>query len=153
VLSSPSRWPDLFPFFFLGAGLYVFRGWVPLSHGFFGMTVAVLLASLFVGGSYFAFLTCGTYAILYAALKYSGELRIVGRRVDLSYGVYLYGWPIQQLLVYFTDNGTPPLELFIVSLGLTLPVALLSWTFVERPSLTLVRNVEGRKTLRDGATA
>ncbi len=55
-------------------------------------------------------------------------------RADLSYGTYLYGWPVQQSLhaLFPTVSAwwlLPP------SLLVTLAVADLSWRFVERPAL------------------
>lgn len=48
---------------------------------------------------------------------------------DLSYGLYIYSFPLQQMLV---ENGR--LNIF-TSLLLTLPCALGSWVLVERPAL------------------
>jgi peptidoglycan/LPS O-acetylase OafA/YrhL len=60
------------------------------------------------------------------------------RSGDYSYGVYLFGFPLQQTLVYFL-----PLEYrheaIVLGLGLplTLAFAMFSWHFVEKPILKL----------------
>jgi peptidoglycan/LPS O-acetylase OafA/YrhL len=54
---------------------------------------------------------------------------------DLSYGVYVFAYPIQQVLAV---AGVPALGLGVMiaaSVGLVLPLALTSWTLVERPAL------------------
>ncbi len=60
------------------------------------------------------------------------ERRIGG---DYSYGLYLYGYPIQQSLSHFGAHHLGfPLYLAL-SFAFTLPLAILSWKFIERPAL------------------
>ena len=61
-------------------------------------------------------------------------------RSDLSYGAYLYGWPVQQTLVAgFLAAGwkLSPLVLFVLALAGTLLLAWASWVVIERPALRL----------------
>ncbi len=62
-------------------------------------------------------------------------LRVAGRKIDLSYGIYLFGFPIQQLLIAATGQAIGPETLFLVSFPITCGIAYLSWTFVEGPCL------------------
>lgn len=54
--------------------------------------------------------------------------------VDLSFGLYIYGWPVAQSIAHFAP-GLPAPALAILTLLATLPIAGLSWHLVERPSL------------------
>ncbi len=54
---------------------------------------------------------------------------------DLSYGVYLFHWPIQQSTVHMFPGIHSPWLLMLVSLPLTATCAWLSWTWIERPVL------------------
>lgn len=69
-------------------------------------------------------------ALLLVALR--GRARHV--KADLSYGTYLYGWPVAQFLVHLLP-GIAPLELALISTLATLPFAAASWYLVEHPSL------------------
>lgn len=61
----------------------------------------------------------------------------VGTKVDLSYGIYLYAYSLQQFLVFFHFNDLGlALFTFLTSLITTL-LALGSWLLVEKPSLRL----------------
>lgn len=53
---------------------------------------------------------------------------------DLSYGVYLYAFPVQQLLLQLFPRTPHPVLLCAI---VTLPIAFLSWHLVERPALLL----------------
>lgn len=54
---------------------------------------------------------------------------------DLSYGLYIYGFPVQQTLVYFfrPDANT----LIISSILVTAVFAYMSWHLIEKPALKL----------------
>lgn len=54
---------------------------------------------------------------------------------DLSYGIYIYGFPVQQTLVYYF--GMNPISLIFTSLIISAMLAYLSWHLVEAPALKL----------------
>lgn len=57
---------------------------------------------------------------------------------DISYGLYLYGWPIQKLFVTLFPNITP-VQLITLSTAGALLCGWLSWVLVERPALHWLR--------------
>lgn len=59
-------------------------------------------------------------------------LRSAGRFGDLSFGVYLYAFPVQQLVLAFLPGVGYPVLLCV---ALSLPLAFLSWHLIERPAL------------------
>ncbi len=63
-------------------------------------------------------------------------LQAVTNRIgDLSYGIYIYGFLIQQLVYYFLKPGVA--GLFFISLPIIVVFAALSWHFIEKPALKL----------------
>jgi peptidoglycan/LPS O-acetylase OafA/YrhL len=63
-------------------------------------------------------------------------------RNDLSYGSYIYGWPVGQMAVAIGIQFHVPLEpwwVLLVTIAATIPLAYLSWRFIERPALRLKR--------------
>jgi peptidoglycan/LPS O-acetylase OafA/YrhL len=70
--------------------------------------------------------------LIYLAAGLPRNLRL---KVDLSYGVYIYHYPLQQLLM-LTVLATLPTPAFVtVSLVLVIPLALASWYGIERRAL------------------
>ena len=59
-------------------------------------------------------------------------LRRAGRFGDLSYGLYLYAFPVQQVIVATMPRNEHPI---LTCMLLTLPLAALSWRLVEAPAL------------------
>lgn len=63
-------------------------------------------------------------------------LQLVSRYGDFSYGLYIWGFPVQQLLVHTLGaSAFTPAALAWGGLAGTLPLAVASWWFVERPCL------------------
>ena len=59
-------------------------------------------------------------------------VRQAARFGDLSYGMYLYAFPVQQMVLALWPQAGLPVLLCTV---LTIPLALLSWKLVERPAI------------------
>jgi peptidoglycan/LPS O-acetylase OafA/YrhL len=74
----------------------------------------------------------GSYLAIYLALNRKLPPVPAARFGDLSYGLYIYGWPIEQCVVYFSGGTAPWWEVFLVSLPLAAAAAFLSWHGVER---------------------
>jgi peptidoglycan/LPS O-acetylase OafA/YrhL len=62
-----------------------------------------------------------------------------GRYGDFSYGMYLYAWPVSQLLVTLMDRDGGVLRYLLACFVVTLACAVLSWFAVEKPFLALKR--------------
>jgi peptidoglycan/LPS O-acetylase OafA/YrhL len=60
----------------------------------------------------------------------------LGKMGDYSYGVYLWGFPVEQTLVHFL-GPLALIQLFWRAAGVTLLIAMLSWHLVEERALQL----------------
>ncbi|TDE17251.1 acyltransferase family protein [Dyadobacter psychrotolerans] len=81
------------------------------------------------------------YALFYFGLK-TGILNSVGKIGDLSYGLYIYAFPVQQLIVTFYGMKISATQMFLSSLIFLLPIAWLSWNYIESPFLKLKSKVK-----------
>lgn len=129
-------------FFFVGGAFYYYRSKVIFRPGL-ALLVAVLMVAAFlspitneVGLALF-----GGYLTLYAATMKIGLLRPFATRFpDISYGTYLYGWPIQKLLTWYFPM-LHPLEVLVVAALLSAVAGIISWYAIEAPSLRLKGNM------------
>lgn len=111
---------------FLYAEKIPFDRWVAVGCG------VLVVGMIFVkGGTYLALVPIG-YVTLYLGLMNPRRIGPV-RTGDYSYGLYLFGYPIQQLITSWGEWT----HSWYVNLALSLPLAcfaaLLSWHLVERP--------------------
>ena len=89
------------------------------------------------GGFGLAFATFGAYLVLYLALAPSMRLPNLARWGNLSYGIYIFAWPVQQTVVLLLGSAATWYWTTALSLPATLVLAWLSWRLVERPALSL----------------
>ncbi|MCJ2115487.1 acyltransferase [Methylobacterium sp. J-001] len=82
-----------------------------------------------------AFAILGGYLIFWFALAVRPNLLSrATAQVDASYGIYLYAWPVQNLLVA-RQPGLSPWLAALLALATAIPLGFLSWYLVERPML------------------
>ena len=120
--------------FSLGVGCFVYRDLIPLSV--IGVVALGLGFWISIGSGLerLISLVATGYAVVWFAKIPTGRLRLFTNKVDLSYGIYIFGWPITQtLLLMRPDIDVVWLVLF--SLVLSAAVALPSWICIERPAL------------------
>lgn len=122
--------------FALGTAFYVWRDHIRLTWigalALAGLTAVLRPTPLFLPALMLA-LAYWTFCIAYLP---GGAIRRYNLIGDGSYGVYIYAFPVQQLVVWLLGPMTPALNI-LFALPATLMLAALSWHFVERPSLAL----------------
>ncbi len=122
--------------FLVGTLLFLWKDQVKLHIGWGLGALAVAVAAGFTpaGGLIAPFLMA--YAILSIGL--SAPVLPLGkfRGWDLSYGTYIFAFPVEQAVRAATETTSPWVVAFI-SLALVLPLAALSWRLVEKPALAL----------------
>jgi peptidoglycan/LPS O-acetylase OafA/YrhL len=135
-----------FAVFGVGALYYLFREWTELTNARARIAGVLLVALMFSPRlAEAAYAVLGGYLILWCALKLP-EFRLsrLDDRADISYGLYLYAWPIQTLIIWHERTINPWL-LCCITLVLASLLGFASWVLVEKPSMSLA--VSGRASL------
>lgn len=124
----------LFLPFALGAAAYVYRRRIPQSAL---LAVALAITAALARGT-------PAYPLLYAVAVSYGALwfgfaeiptiKAYNRLGDFSYGIYIYAFPVQQMIVALA-RPLDPVVLIVASLPPTVLLATLSWHLVESPAL------------------
>lgn len=135
--------------FCMGALFQIYKEKIP-SNGILASASLVML----VAGMYweqFAAIAVGVfggYLLLYLAFASASSVwSAINRDADISYGIYLYAWPIQKLLIFYVPVITPTcLTLFTIPLAAT--AGFLSWHIVEKRALRLRPALRPRLTGR-----
>jgi peptidoglycan/LPS O-acetylase OafA/YrhL len=123
--------------FLSGGTYYLYRDRIRMHGGIAAGAAAFVILCMFSWRlSELAVTTVGGYALIYAASKRSGLLSQFNRLPDVSYGVYLYGWPIQNLLIWYNPTMSP-WSLFALSVPCALLAGTISWYLIEEPALRL----------------
>jgi peptidoglycan/LPS O-acetylase OafA/YrhL len=139
---KPTDWPRFATYFAAGAVFYVYRArlrpsLVPtLICLFFCLLMLMRVRAL---APLWPLVT--SYAVMSIALDARWPLPRIPRDFDISYGTYLYAWPIQQLLVHFLGAQINVYLLFVLSAIGAMAAGTLSWFLIERPFLKSRRAV------------
>lgn len=140
LFGNIASWSSLILYFLAGMLLHLYRDVIPYSRPLCAACLGVLLlCGLGLGHWEVALPVCGSYVLLCLAFWRRLGLHRFARFGDFSYGLYLYAFPIQQLLVLYYGRHLTILTLFGAAFLLTLCVAIVSWYAVERPCLRLKR--------------
>lgn len=76
-----------------------------------------------------------TYIIIAIAFYKPLPFKTIGKYGDFSYGLYLYAFPVQQLIVHFSKAELSLFAMVMLSVFFTFPFAFLSWYLIEKPSI------------------
>lgn len=136
-----ARWPQLLAYFLAGALFYRLRKHIPHDDRLALLAVIMLaaVAANWRPGFKVAMPIGGIYLLFW--LAYHPRLvHLPGLNFgDLSYGTYLYGFPIQQSVMMWISPIWPldPYRLAAISAGLSLVAGAISWHAIEKPFLAL----------------
>jgi peptidoglycan/LPS O-acetylase OafA/YrhL len=124
----------LLGFFAAGMCLYRLRGLGPrLFAGRWALLALAGLALSIPAGLFLpAFALFGGYLVIYLALHRRLPVVRAARFGDLSYGLYIYGWPVEQCVVYATGATAPWWVVFGIAAPVTAALAFLSWHLIEK---------------------
>ncbi len=122
--------------FLAGVSLYLYRDKIVWSSRMFAgaLIASIPLLWLVPFGDYLAILTL-TYVTVYLGLTNFKRLSVI-RGADYSYGIYLYGFVIQQLFVYLAAPRFWWINA-LVCVPASALVAAFSWHFIEKPAQNL----------------
>ena len=132
-----SDWMAWFAALFLtGSCFFVFQSRIRFTLWGLALSICVLVASLFNAHLLRPGILLGGAYTVFALATMLGQSQTQRRTLpDVSYGMYLYGWPVQKLLGWYVA-GLSPWPMFFLSLTISAALGWLSWTFIERPALT-----------------
>ncbi|WP_024287633.1 acyltransferase [Cellulomonas sp. KRMCY2] len=134
----------LLPLFLGGALVQLLRHRLPLHWAGAALSVTVVLGAIWAFDGWGAQLTAPfiAYLLLWIGSVVPSPRTI--QRHDISYGVYIYAFPVQQLLVLTGIHNQGLLVYDVVALACTVPLAIASWLLIERPIMRRARRTHGR---------
>jgi len=130
-----------------GTLIYAARYHIPYGWGAFALSVVLGLALMRTVGLGYIGVFFITYAIVFLGMTRIPTAKIF-RTGDYSYGIYLYGFPIQQLMVYLFPGYREWYWNIAFSLPVVVLIAVFSWHVVEKPALALRKFVPPTRGLQ-----
>ena len=127
----------LLPVYFLsGSVFFLYRDRIPLRH-WMGITSTILFVILGIVHWPTAALVL-PYCLFWVAHRDQPNTRSLP---DFSYGIYIYGFPLQQAMFGLCGSSVTLTSFTLCSILLVIPFAGLSWYLIEKPSLRWKRSI------------
>ncbi len=130
-------WGWMLGFFAAGMALYKLRDTRIFDGRIALVALAGLVASAPLGQFILLFPIFGCYLALYLALHPRLPVIPATRFGDLSYGLYIYGWPAQQLAIWLMHGHALWWQDFLLATPIAAGCAFLSWHLIEKHALRL----------------
>lgn len=154
LIANPYHYPRFISYFLGGVLVYLYRDKIIQSHWLAFACLAAIVISFGWTNSVDAVLPlAGTYLLFYLAFHPSIRLWHFARYGDFSYGIYLYGWPVQAVIAYYFRSQLTPFSFFISSWVIAGILAVLSWHLVEKPFLKMKNKLKKVPAEAAGAVA
>ena len=133
--------------FFAGAMIYQYRQRIRVSRLWVGIAVAAIAGATFLPNYRIVAALPIAYVLLSvgAIIKHE-RLRL---RNDISYGVYIYAFPMQQVLATFGAYVLGVPWFAVLSAVVTFPLAVASWFLIEKPAMRLRRRKSAPPATRE----
>lgn len=148
ITGNPDFLLRLVGIFLIGSSYFLYRdtlkfnAWVSVAA--FALTLVALpsrfwcdiISSIAGGYAVFWFIFSPRFA----------ALNKIGTRTDISYGLYLYAWPVQQIILSFNPQFPLAASLMLTT-AISAALALVSWNCLEKPCLTLKNQIGAQAQL------
>jgi peptidoglycan/LPS O-acetylase OafA/YrhL len=132
IIGQVSFWCNVLPYFVAGMADYLYRDQIPRSRQFLAAVSVILVISAAVPpAGRVVFPLAITYLLFWFAFQSPCRFYGWSRYGDFSYGIYLYAFPLQQLMT-MRFPGTSPIVLFLISTPLSVIAGVLSWHLLEK---------------------
>lgn len=129
----------LIPFFLAGATIYVYSDKIQSNSWLALLAAGLFIATISTGSGRSLSALPLAYILLWLGIVLPKSVGRVAAKDDISYGTYLYAFPVQQLLVTVGAHHLGVLAYIVLSIAITAPLAVLSWVYIERPANRLAR--------------
>ena len=129
------RYVRMFRYYAAGSALCVWRDAIPQDLRIAAGAAVICGAALALGGFAEVFVLAGSYLVLYLAFEPRVPLHQAGRWGDFSYGLYIYGFPVQQAVAHVLGPGHGWVANLAWSFPISLALAVASWHGVEKRAL------------------
>jgi peptidoglycan/LPS O-acetylase OafA/YrhL len=116
--------------FLFGVSLYAMRSQITYSKFLLLLSLSMYLVLCMNQNFIYLSALPLTYAVIFLGLQNPPKITLI-RGADYSYGVYLYGYPLQQSVSYLFPSHRIWYVNALSGVVLALVLAYLSWTYVE----------------------
>ena len=137
ALANPYYHPRFFTYFLAGCLVYLYKHRIPRNNLLMVLSLLLFVLALKLQIFDLVWPIAGTYLLFFFAYHPKALFSNFAKYGDFSYGIYLYGWPLQQLTLLYLSEYLNVFTFFLLVMPLVLLAAFISWYLIEKPALKL----------------
>jgi len=130
--------------FMVGSVLAVYSTKIPFDNRLGILSALVFLFALRYGGFSTIGTVAGVYLVMYLAARLPRQVQWIGAKNDYSYGVYIYGFLVQQVTAYLGWYKLGYVPWVVICFAISFGCAWISWHLVEKRAMSLKNWGPGR---------
>ena len=136
LFGEPQQDLRLLSAFMVGTCFWLYRKSLPLSGRWAALATPALIGLMFSPQlAETALVLLGGYILFWVAFKARWKpLLVINAKDDISYGIYLYAWPIGALLIWYWRD-VPLVALAVLTFVGAAACGAVSWFAIEQPAL------------------
>jgi peptidoglycan/LPS O-acetylase OafA/YrhL len=140
-------------FFLAGATIWHWRDQIHINWAL-GISSAIVMfgVSRLIGSQVFVPIA-GALMLMFVVYSPSIRLNNFGKKNDLSYGIYVWAWPVQQIIICLFGHYLTQWSYTLICLFAANAIAYLSWRYVECPFLLIKQKRKPAFTFAQEPTA
>lgn len=130
VIMEINEFVKLAMYFFIGSTIYLYKDKIKMSFPYFVLAVIILLAGICLNATKYVLIITSPYILMYLG-TFKIKKDILKKIGDFSYGMYIYAFPIQQLLVFFLKDQLTIWTYMLLAIVITSIFAIVSTILID----------------------
>lgn len=132
-----------FCYFYAGSLFYIYKDKIVYSYKYALIAAFIIFVCCVAGHELDLILPLfGTYLVFYIAFNEKIKLHNFGKYGDFSYGIYIYGFLIQQLVVLAFHGKMDNTINYLISIPIAIICGILSYHLIEKPCINLKKYIK-----------
>lgn len=131
--------------FYIGMLCYVYREKITLKLSIAILSLLGFMISCILGVLNITVYFCLPYVLLYLAFGTKKKLSEFGKKAELSYGMYLFGCPLQQTVTMLFGGSMNPIVNLLIVFPIDIVLAYILYILVDKPVMKLMQKSDSNK--------
>jgi len=138
VIMEINQFVKLIMYFLIGSTIYLYKDKIKMSFKYFVFACIILLLGIALNATKYVLILTMPYILMYiGTFKFKKD--ILAKVGDISYALYIYAFPIQQLIVYYLKDKINIWVYILLSIVITSVVSVVT-TYIVDNNVKKIKN-------------
>lgn len=132
VFNELNEFIKILTYFFIGSTIYLYKDKIKMSFKLFVMALIILLFGISINLTKYVLIIAMPYLLIYlGTIRISKKKDILKKIGDFTYAMFIYAFPIQQLIVFYWKDKINIWQFMALSVGITTIISIIMTLLVD----------------------